>query len=256
MSLQRSGRPVVYDVFAFSALDSAQTPLGQSRVVFAASDGRIGYAPDFKGNRPLDFSNAGYGGGGVTLPNVQARVAVEPGEGDDSARIQAAIDQVSAMPQNAEGIRGAVLLKRGRFEVGTTLIIRASGVVLRGEGRGEDGTILFATGTAKRNVLEVGGPAGRLLLPARTPIADLYAPSGARRLRVDDASGFKVGDSVLVRRVGNDRWIHAIAMDQIVEADADVVQFAPFNLDFDRIITAINGNTITLDAPIANAIES
>ena len=256
LSLQRSGRPIVYDDFTFSVFDSAPISSGQSRIVFAGQDGRLGYAPDFKGNRPLDFSNAGYGGGGVALPNVQARVAVEPGEGDDSARIQAAIDQVSAMPQNADGIRGAVLLRRGRFEVGTTLVIRASGVVLRGEGRGEDGTILFATGTAKRNVLEVGGPAGRLLLPARTPVADLYAPSGARRLRVDDASGFKAGDSVLVRRVGNDRWIHAIAMDQIVEADADVVQFAPFNLDFDRVITAIDGNTIILDAPIANAIES
>jgi F5/8 type C domain-containing protein len=255
VSLRRSGRPIAYDAFTFSALDPEQISAGQSRIVFAGLDGRLRYAPDFKGNRPLDFSNAGYGGGGVALPNAQARVAVEPGDGDDSARIQAAIDQVSAMPQNAEGIRGAVLLKRGRFEVGTTLVIRASGVVLRGEGHGEDGTILFATGVAKRNVLEVGGPTGRLLLPARTPIADLYAPSGARRLRVDDASGFKVGDSVLIRRVGNDRWIHAIAMDQIVEADADVVQFAPFNLDFDRVITAIDGNTITLDAPIANAIE-
>ncbi len=255
VSLERSGQPVVYDAFTFSVFDPAQMPSGQSRIVFPSPGGRLGYAPDFKGNRPLDFSNAGYGGGGVALPNVQARVAVEPGEGDDSARIQAAIDQVSAMPQNAEGIRGAVLLKRGRFEVGTTLVIRASGVVLRGEGRGEDGTILFATGTAKRNVLEVGGPAGRLLLPARTTIADLYVPSGARRLHVDDASGFKVGDSVLIRRLGNDRWIHAIAMDQIVVADADVVQFAPFNLDFDRVITAIDGNTITVDAPIANAIE-
>jgi F5/8 type C domain len=256
VSLRRSGQPVVYDAFTFSVLDPAQTSPGRSRIVFPGPDGRLGSAPDFKGNRPLDFSNAGYGGGGVALPNVQARVVVEPGEGDDSARIQAAIDQVSVMPQNAEGIRGAVLLKRGRFDVGTTLAIRASGIVLRGEGRGEDGTILFATGTAKRNVLEVGGPAGRLLLPARTSIVDLYAPSGARRLHVEDASGFKVGDSVLIRRVGNDRWIHAIAMDQIVEADADVVQFAPFNLDFDRVITAINGNTITLDAPIANAIES
>jgi hypothetical protein len=148
--LQRSGGPDVYDTFTFSALDPEPVSSGQSRIVFAGPDGRLGYAPDFKGNRPLDFSNAGYGGGGVALPNVQARVAVEPGEGDDSARIQAAIDQVSAMPQNAEGIRGAVLLKRGRFEVGTTLVIRASGVVLRGEGRGEDGTILFASGDFRR----------------------------------------------------------------------------------------------------------
>jgi len=255
LSLQRSGRPVVYDAFTFSVLDSAQTPPGQSRIVFAGPDGRLGYAPDFKGNRPLDFSNAGYGGGGVALPNVQARVAVEPGEGDDSARIQAAIDQVSAMPQNAEGIRGAVLLKRGRYEVGTTLVIRASGVVLRGEGQGEDGTVLFATGTAKRNVLEIRGSGGRTLLPLRKPITDLYAPSGTRQLHVSDANGFSVGDSVVVRRVGNDRWIHAIQMDQIVQVTPDIVQFEPFNLDFDRVITDIDGNLITLDAPIPNAIE-
>jgi|GEM_PF-1218577 len=253
--LQLSGRPDVYDAFTFSVFDSAQTPPGQSRIVFPGPDGALGYAPDFKGNRPLDFSNAGYGGGGVALPNVQARVAVEPGEGDDSARIQAAIDQVSAMPQNADGIRGAVLLKRGRYEVGTTLVIRASGVVLRGEGQGEDGTVLFATGTAKRNVLEIRGSGGRTLLPLRKPITDLYAPSGTRQLHVSDANGFSVGDSVVVRRVGNDRWIHAIQMDQIVQVTPDIVQFEPFNLDFDRVITDIDGNLITLDAPIPNAIE-
>src|SRR5215510_15996345 len=255
LSLQRSGRPVVYDAFTFSVLDSAQTPPGQSRIVFAGPDGRLGYAPDYKGNRPLDFSNAGYGGGGVALPNVQARVVLEPADGDNSSRIQAAIDQVSAMPQNAEGIRGAVLLKRGRYEVGTTLVIRASGVVLRGEGQGEDGTVLFATGTAKRNVLEIRGSGGRTLLPLRKPITDLYAPSGTRQLHVSDANGFSVGDSVVVRRVGNDRWIHAIQMDQIVQVTPDIVQFEPFNLDFDRVITDIDGNLITLDAPIPNAIE-
>src|SRR5262245_12119692 len=92
VTLQRSGGPDVFDAFTFSGLDPEQIPSGQIRIVFAGLDGRLGYAPDFKGNRPLDFSNAGYGGGGVALPDVQARIAVEPGEGDDSARIQAAID--------------------------------------------------------------------------------------------------------------------------------------------------------------------
>jgi F5/8 type C domain len=255
LALIRPGQPIVYDMFTFSVTASGQPPAGQSSVVFMGSNGKLGYAPDYKGNRPLDFSNAGYGGGGVALPNVQARVVLEPADGDNSARIQAAIDQVSAIPQNAEGIRGAVLLKRGRYEVGTTLVIRASGVVLRGEGQGEDGTVLFATGTAKRNVLEIRGSGGRTLLPLRKPITDLYAPSGTRQLHVSDANGFSVGDSVVVRRVGNDRWIHAIQMDQIVRVTPDIVQFEPFNLDFDRVITDIDGNLITLDAPIPNAIE-
>ena len=185
---------------------------------------------------------------------MQARVAVEPGEGDDSARIQAAIEPGvgdAAECGWAFAAPSCSSAAGSRWERRSLSARAAWSCAARAAAR--IGTILFATGTAKRNVLEVGGPAGRLLLPARTPIADLYAPSGARRLRVDDASGFKVGDSVLIRRVGNDRWIHAIAMDQIVVADADVVQFAPFNLDFDRVITAIDGNTITLDAPIANA---
>lgn len=258
LSMRESGKPAVYDGITFTVLDPAHVPAGQSAIAFVGSTGTLAYVPDFKGNRVLDFSNAGYMGGGVALPDVPARIAVAPADGDDSARIQAAIDAVSRMPQNAEGIRGAVLLTRGTFEVGTTLTMRASGVVLRGEGRGEDGTILFATGTAKRNVLEIGGTAGRLLLPARSPIADLYVPSGARSFRVDDPSLFKVGDQVLVRRVGNDRWIHEIAMDQIVERPGSpdaTDQWTPFNLDFDRVITRIMGTIVTVDAPIANAIE-
>src|SRR5262245_8008332 len=255
LALIRPGQPIVYDTFTYSVTASGQPPAGQSGVVSMGSNGKLGYTPDYKGNRPLDFSNAGYGGGGVALPNVQARVVLEPADGDNSARIQAAIDRVSAMPQNAEGIRGAVLLKRGRYEVGTTLVIRASGVVLRGEGQGEDGTVLFATGTAKRNVMEIRGSGGRTLLPRRKAITDLYAPSGTRQLHVSDANVFSVGDSVVVRRVGNDRWIHAIQMDQIVRVTPNIVQFEPFNLDFDRAITDIDGNLITLDAPIPNAIE-
>jgi hypothetical protein len=259
LRLARPGQPHAYDAFFFTVMDPAQVPADQSSIAHLGEHGTLSYVPDYKGNRILDFSNSGYGGGGVRLPAVQARVAVEPGDGDDSARIQAAIDQVSAMPQNADGIRGAVLLKRGRFEVGTTLAIRASGVVLRGEGQGDDGTILFATGATRRDVLTAGGPAGRVLLSTRTAIADLFVPSGARSFHVDDASGFKVGDPVIVRRQGNDRWIHYIAMDQIVERPGgspnETSQWGPFALDFDRIITAIDENVVTIDAPLANSIE-
>ena len=58
-------------------------------------------------------------------------------EGDDRARIQAAIDVVSALPADASGHRGAVLLRAGTYEVGDTITISTSGVILRGEGQGE-----------------------------------------------------------------------------------------------------------------------
>ena len=77
--------------------------------------------------------------------------------------------------------------------------------------------ILFATGATRRDVLTASGAAGPVLLSTRTGIADLFVSSGARSFHVEDASGFKVGDPVIVRRHGNDRWIHYLAMDQIVE---------------------------------------
>jgi hypothetical protein len=259
LRITRQGQPDAYDAFHFTVMDPAEVPAGQSVLAYIGARGALEYVPDYKGNRIIDFSSSGYGGGGVRLPDVQARVAVEPGDGDDSARIQAAIDAVSRMPQNAEGIRGAVLLKRGHFEVGTTLVINASGVVLRGEGQGEDGTVLDATGATRRDVLVARGAAGRMLLPAQSAIADLFVPAGARSFHVEDASGFGVGDTVVVRRQGNDRWVHYIGMDQIMErpggSPGETDQWSPFALDFDRIITAIDGNIVTVDAPLANSVE-
>lgn len=68
-----------------------------------------------------------------------------PIAGDNLTQIQNAIAQVQAMSGNSEGIRGVVLLKAGLYEVSNTIKITKSGVILRGEGQGEDGTILKAT---------------------------------------------------------------------------------------------------------------
>src|SRR5256885_17043468 len=59
--------------------------------------GRLQYATDPQGNRIMDYSTAGYEGGGVALPHVPARATVKPSGGDDTVAIQAAIDTVSAL---------------------------------------------------------------------------------------------------------------------------------------------------------------
>lgn len=254
LQYQISGKKPVYDTFTYSVQNQGDIGSDESRIAYLGQDGKMVYAPDYRGNRIIDFSNAGYMGGGVKLPDVQARIAVEPGEGDDMARIQAAIDQVSLMPQSAEGFRGAVLLKKGMYEISGTLYIRASGVVLRGEGQGEDGSVLYATGTAKRTILDIQGQAVKLLTDSATKVSDLYVPAGSRSFHVDSANEFKVGDKVKIRRYGNARWIHEIKMDTIFERDG-TTQWAPFDFDFDRVITAVDNNLVTIDAPIANAIE-
>lgn len=258
LTLEAAGK-AYYDAFHFTAMEPESVPANQSRIAFLNEEDKMVYIPDYKGNRILDFSNTGYMGGGVKLPDVQARVALEPREGeDDTQRIQAAIDEVSKMPVGPDGFRGAVLLKKGTFNVSGTLYIRSSGVVLRGEGKGEDGTILLGTGTARRNLVEIGTNTAPVLDNASgTAIADLYLPAGSRTFHVENASDYKVGDTVMVRRVGNDRWIHEIGMDYIYmrPGTGGTSQWTAFNLDFDRVITGIDGNQITVDAPLANSFE-
>ena len=234
-----------------------------SRMVYPGSDGRLVYAADEKGNRIPDFSHAGYMGGGIQLPQVAVRETVDAGDGDDGARIQAAIDRVSQLPPDGDGFRGAVLLKRGRYQIAGQLRIRTGGVVLRGEGQGEDNTVLEATGTDQRTLIVVlpqgDLPARPEVQGTRQNILDAYVPVGAHAFQVADASGFQVGDVVIVHRPSTQAWITAIGMDQIPPRSdgGEIVQWAPgkFDIRYNRVITAIEGDRVTVDAPVFNALD-
>ena len=128
---------------------------GKSSLVALEVDGRLSYAAyTTQGDVLPDFSNCGYGGGGVALPQavVCETLQPEPGNRDDSARIQAALERVANLPIGADGLRGAVLLKRGGYRCAEVLKIQASGVVLRGEGDGEDGTVITVTARAVETI--------------------------------------------------------------------------------------------------------
>src|SRR4051812_40997461 len=95
----------------------AATPGSQqatSRWMYPGPDGKLIYQPLPTGERIMDFSHAGYMGGGIALPTVAVRKTVEPSGGDDTAVIQAAIDAVAALPLE-QGFRGAVLLAPGVY---------------------------------------------------------------------------------------------------------------------------------------------
>lgn len=258
VTLERAGLPSVHHAVHFTVLEPEESEDKIRQIAYLGSGGTLEYAPDYLGNRIPDYSHAGYGGGGVPLPDVPVKRIIEPGEGDDTERIQQAINEVAAMPLDGTGFRGAVLLRKGTYHVAGTLSIWASGIVLRGEGDGEDGTVIIATGTRDRNLIEVHGSAGATVLTnTARRVTDLYVPVGATSLHVEHTEGLKVGDLVVVRRYGNADWISEIGMDKFppVVNGRVMVQWTPFHLDFERVITHIEGNRITFDAPIMNAIE-
>src|SRR5262245_2874809 len=113
-----------------------------SEWAFEGPDHRLHYRYDPRGNSIMDFSAAGYRGGGVTLPVVARAQRLLPASGDATARIQAAL----------EGATSAVLLAPGEYELAGTLTINRGGVVLRGE----KGAVIRLTGKPHR-FLEICG---------------------------------------------------------------------------------------------------
>jgi len=80
-------------------------------------EGNLVYGNDKYGNRIPDFSHCGYMGGDKQIPDASIRIVVSPFPGDNTRRIQAALDYVASLPVDANGIRGAVLLKKGHYEI-------------------------------------------------------------------------------------------------------------------------------------------
>lgn len=229
-----------------------------SKIVYPGKNGKLIYTPDANGNIIPDFSNCGYAGGGVKLPEIAEQISVSPVQGDARELIQSAIDKVSKLPLNKQGFRGAVLLKKGTYKISDSLRIHTSGVVLRGEGQDENGTILIATKKQQHSLIDVRGQEFGKATGTPRRILDEFVAVGKRELNLDSAKGLQVGDAVIARRVGNKDWIKEIGMDRITPRPTDpnsTKQWEPFNLDFERAITKINGNQITIDAPIVCAIE-
>jgi len=233
-------------------------------LVYPGVDGKLVYVADSLGNKIPDFSNAGYKGGGVAIPYVPIKATVWPVPGDNTPVIQKIIDSVSALPADSYGFRGAILLKMGYYELLSPLYIRASGVVLRGEGMSDIGTILFGKtpdvtpepgrrrGPRPALVNILGDSAITILEDTKQTITDTYVPVGTRSFGVSSAKDFKVGDKVIVRRIGNEDWIKELGEDS---ATVGRNRWGPFDIDYDRIVTEIKGNTVTVDAPVFCAID-
>ena len=242
------------------ALQPAFASTNLSRWAYPGPSGRLICQPDPLGNRILDYSGVGYRGGSVPLPSsntVPVRVTASPVGGDNTANIQAAINQVSALPLDTNGFRGAVLLSAGLYPCSNTISIKASGVVLRGVGSSTNGTgtVLEATAAKQYTLIEVTG-SGSASSGTAHNITNRYVPVGARSFYVDNTNGLFVGAEVFVRRVATSNWIHDLGMD-LLGPPPDVPWTASgYMIDMDRFITHMEGNLVFVDAPITCAIDT
>ena len=225
----------------------------QSQWVHFGADGKLVYARSSNGDRIPDFSWAGYRGGGVALPNVATRVTVSPtGTADDTAAIQAALDQVAKLAPDANGIRGAVELAPGTFHLEGTLKMTASGVVLRGAGN--SATVLEMTG-APHLAIEMMGEFHEQELGPPTMLTDAYVPAGATVIHVANASGIHAGDTLLIVKPVTPEWVHFMGMDHLSRNGKPEV-WVKNDIRVLRRVVSVAGNAVTLEVPLTDSFDS
>ena len=231
----------------------------QSKFIKLTASGKIEYAADQQGNTIPDFSRVGYHQGDKAFPKIPVVKTISASQSDDRETIQQAIDELSKKEADKNGYRGTILLKKGSYKISSALKINASGIVLQGEGNDKDGTRLIATSKEKSSLIVVSGQGSlKEISNTRKKITTSYVPLGATSFEIAASAGLKVGDQIVVFRPGTQNWISDLKMDQIVERQG-TKQWqggGEYDLKFERKITKIIGNTISIDNPIVMAMET
>lgn len=242
----------------------------QSSIVYYDSTGKLVYVADSEGNRIPDFSYAGYKGGGVAIPDIPVVHTISPIAGDNTLHIQQAIDLVGAMPINQDGFRGALLLTAGTYEVYGVLRIKYDGVVLRGAGDGDNhasNSIIYGRGNSPNQrsiIIAGGGNSNRWNNPVGGTQTNIITDTiyvGSRTFEVENISPYQVGDNIIIFHPSTDAWLSAIDYGgtHYTESGAEPGVDLPWapgneNIAYNRYITNIDGNKITIDAPVYNTL--
>ncbi len=260
---------------ATAATEAVSTLGAQSAWVYSNANGHLAYKTTPTGDRIMDFSHAGYMGGGVALPTVPVKRTVQPSGGaDDAVLIQSAINEVSKLALE-NGFRGAVLLGPGTFTCSATINIFASGVVLRGSGSKDEAmTTIKLVGKPHLgiSVRSSAGGRGRAndrtqstgsavaeenFVSAKTKVADAYVPSGTSTFKVIDATGFAVGDTILIQRPVTPAWVKFMQMDNLMRDGRPQIWLRTGgHTTTERKLTSISGNAITVDVPLSDSLDS
>jgi hypothetical protein len=238
-------------------ISKAQT----SSLVSIDTNGKLVYTPDSKGNIVPDFSGVGYMNSESPIPTVNVVKTVYALEGDNLANIQNAINEVSGYTPDANGFRGTILFKAGTYNISNSITISASGIVLRGEGFDGTGTNFIATKTTQHNLINFAGALGTTYISSsKKAITNVYVPIGTKKVTVASGHTFIVGDQVFLHRIPNDAWISLLGMNlltAIIPQDPTTVDWvaSAYDVYSERKVIAVNGNVITLDAPIMDIID-
>ncbi len=237
--------------------------LWQSALLSFDSNGKLVYHKDKNGFVVPDFSYAGYKEGSVDIPEVPVIREVYPRSGDNTAYIQSIIDSIGSLSPDTTGFRGTLLLKPGLYEVSGTIRLKYSGVVLKGTGDGEDpshNSIIHAKGNTpeKRDVIVIGADSlitgERMAENTKQDIVTPKVDVGDFSFEIEDAVSYQVGDQIIIYHPCSEKWLNAINYGGVPAPKKNepderwTKDLLP--IVYNRYITAIDNNRITINAPV------
>src|SRR6185437_9372088 len=103
---------VAFAAIAASASIPTTYPTG-SGISIGYSGGHVTYGYNSVGDRIPDYSSAGYGGGGVTIPTPAVTDTLSPSGADDTTALQNKINSIGTRSVGANGFRGVLQLSAG-----------------------------------------------------------------------------------------------------------------------------------------------
>jgi hypothetical protein len=224
----------------------------------------------YKAGGPLpDFSWAGYHAGGE-LPNAKVTANVRQfgargdGKTDDTAAFQRALDEAPS---------GVLLVPKGHYRLNGQLNITRSGLTLRGEGSGTQGSVLqFTSSIADLQGLAALPETNKLswsggflqVFPKGTEHSLTSVTSAARRgdnrLRVADASTIRPGDLLFLRlNEDGQRSLEQHLLGEPSAEQAGPVRLqstcASRTLDWTFEVTRVEGNDVVLSQPLRTDVR-
>lgn len=217
---------------------------------------------DYKKENLPDFSYAGYKRSETPIPFIKEVITLSPEKGKDYINIQNAINELSNMPL-VNGFRGAILLKAGTYKINNTLKIRVSGIVLRGEGQGYNGTVIIDTRAGSKEISALVAKrktTTSLIIQGSSQVDYDYSRAAliktdivkvaATSFEINKNPGFSIGDTISIIKTTNDNWVDELSMRQFGWTTDQ------YQIGHTRVISNIQGNTVYLNIPMDDQIKA
>jgi hypothetical protein len=85
---------------------------------------------------------------------------------------------------------------------------------------------------------------------SNTRILTENVPVGSKNMEIENAANYQAGDKIMILRTPNQAWIDAVDMAQYGWTASS------YRIGYERTITSVDGNNITIDVPMVQSIET